>query len=142
MCYSDAYILVIGNITATGADANTRVVFQNCVPFTKYITHINDEHVDNADNLAIKMPMYNLTEYSDNYSGTLGSLWQFKRDEQNMNNWNPADVSTDDSTSFKYKSSYFKSPTADGNGVFKDVKIAVPLKYLSNFLEIFRDAID
>ena len=65
--YSDAYILVTGNITATGGDANTRVAFKNCAPFTKCITHINDEHVDNADNLDIIMPMYNLIEYSDNY---------------------------------------------------------------------------
>ena len=50
--------------TATGGDANTRVAFRNCAPFTKCITHINDEHVDNADNLDIIMPMYNLIEYS------------------------------------------------------------------------------
>ena len=131
--YSDAYILVTGNITATGGDANTRVAFKNCAPFTKCITHINDEHVDNADNLDIIMPMYNLIEYSDNYWDTSGSLWQFKRDEQNMNNGNPANVTTDDSSSFKYKSSFFKPLTAADNGVFKDVEIAVPLKYLSNF---------
>ena len=105
--YSDAHILVTGNITATGGDANTRVAFKNCAPFTKCITHINDEHVDNADNLAIILPMYNLIEYSDSYSDTSWSLWQFKRDEQNMNNGNPANVTTDDSSSFKYKSSFF-----------------------------------
>ena len=130
--YSDAYILVTGNITATGGDANTRVAFKNCAPFTKCITHINDEHVDNADNLDIIMPMYNLIEYSDNYSDTSGSLWQFKRDEPNMNNRNPSNVATVDSSSFKYKSTFFKSLRAADNGLFKDVKIAVPLKYLSN----------
>ena len=66
--YSNAYILVTGNITATGGDANTRVAFKNCAPFTKCITHINDEHVDDANNLDITTPMYNLIEYSDNYS--------------------------------------------------------------------------
>ena len=55
--YSDAFILVTGDITATGGDANTKVAFKNCSPFTKYETHINDEHVDNADNLDILMPM-------------------------------------------------------------------------------------
>ena len=55
--YSDAYILVIGDITATGGDANTRVGFKNCAPFTKCITQINDEHVDGADDLDIIMPM-------------------------------------------------------------------------------------
>ena len=63
-------------------------------------THINDEHVDNPVNLDIIMPMYNLIEYSDNYSDTSGNLWQFKRDEQNMNDGNPANVITADSSSF------------------------------------------
>ena len=58
-----------------------RVAFKNCEPFMKCITHINNEHVDNADNLDIIMPMYNLIEYSDSYSDTSGSSWQFKRDE-------------------------------------------------------------
>ena len=66
--YSDAYILVTGNITATGGDANTRVAFKNCAPFTKCITYINDEYVDNADNIDIAMSMYKLIEYSDNCS--------------------------------------------------------------------------
>ena len=77
--------------------------------------------------------MYNLIEYSDNYSDTSGSVWHFKRDEQNMNNGKPVDVITADSSSFKYKSSFFKTLEDDDNGVFKNVKIAVPLKYLSNF---------
>ena len=55
--YSDPYILITGHITAIGGDANTRVAFKNCAPFTKCITHINDEHVDNADNVDIIMPM-------------------------------------------------------------------------------------
>ena len=67
------------------------------------MTHINDEHVDNADNIDIIMPMYKLVEYSDNYLDTSGSLCQFKRDKQNMNNENPASVTTDDSSYFKYK---------------------------------------
>ena len=77
--------------------------------------------------------MYNLIEYSNSYSDTSGNVWQFKRDKQNMNNGNPARVTTDGSTSFEYKSSFFKALTADDIGVFEDVKIAVPLKYMSNF---------
>ena len=76
------------------------------------------------------MPMCNLIEYSDNCSDTSGSLWRFKRGEQNMNNGNPANVTTADSSSFKYRSSFFKSLTAADNGVFKNVKIAVPLKVI------------
>ena len=132
--YSDAYILVTGNITATGGDANTRVAFKNCAPFTKCITHINDEHVDNADNLDIIMPMYNLIEYSDNYSDTSGSLWQIKRDERRIKHAGNSDnISTANSRSLKYKSIFFKPLEVADNGVFKDMKIDVPIKYLSSF---------
>ena len=72
--YSDAYILVTGTITAAGGDVNTKVAFKNCGPFTVCITHINDEHVENARNLDIVMPMYNMIEYSENYSDTSGSV--------------------------------------------------------------------
>ena len=113
---------------------NTKVAFKNCAPFTKCVTHINDEHVDDVDNLDIAIPMYNLIEYSDNYSDSSGSLWHFKRDKSPVTNAeNPENFSVDNSSSFKYKSSFFKTLEADDNGVFKNVKIAVPLKYLSNF---------
>ena len=72
--------------------------------------------------------MYNLIEYSDNYSDTSGSLWNFKRDKI-INN---ADVTNDNnSPSFKYKASIIGN--AGNNGIKNEVKIAVPLKYLSNF---------
>ena len=73
--YSDAHILVTGDITVSNGDANTKVAFKNCAPFTKCVTHVNVEHVDNADDLDIVMPMCNLIEYSNNYSDTSGSLW-------------------------------------------------------------------
>ena len=111
--YSDAYIFVTGDITAAGGDANTRVAFKNCGPFTKCITHVKDEHIDGADNLDIIMPMYNLIEYSNNYSDTSGSLWQFKRDEKNINNGVPVNVNTTNSTSFKYKSSLWEYLVAE-----------------------------
>ena len=69
--YSDTYILVTGDITATDGNANTNVAFKNCAPFSKWVTHINDEHVNSANNLDIIMPMYNFIEYSDNYSDIL-----------------------------------------------------------------------
>ena len=72
--YSDAYILLTGDITATDGSENTRVAFKNCAPFTKCVARINDEHVDSANNLDIIMPMYNLIEYSDNYSDTSEGL--------------------------------------------------------------------
>ena len=89
--YLDAYILVTVNITATANNAATQVVFKNCAPFEKCRTEINETFVDEIDFINITMLMYNLIEYSDNYSDTSGSLWQFKRDEI-VNN---ADVSND-----------------------------------------------
>ena len=127
-------ITLTGDITATGGNANTKVAFKNCAPFTKFIANINDEHTDGAENLDIIMPMYNLIEYRDIYSDTSGSFWQFKRDESPVTNaGNPVNVSAANSTSFKYKSIFLKPLEAADNGVFKNLKIAFPLKYLSNF---------
>ena len=93
--YSDAYILVKGTITieGAGADAAARqaderdkvVAFKNCAPFTNCISEINDTQVDNAKDIDIVIPMYNLIEYSDNYAKTTGSLWQYFRDDPNDN---------------------------------------------------------
>ena len=78
--YSDAYILVIGDITATGGNENTKVAFKNCDPFTRCVTHINDEHVETAENLDTIMRMYNLIEYSDNYADSSGTLCRYSKE--------------------------------------------------------------
>ena len=72
--YSDAFILVFGNITVN-ADINTDVTFKNCAPFSTCIAKINDVFVDKASHIYTAMPMYNLIEYNDNYSDISGSLW-------------------------------------------------------------------
>ena len=109
---------------------------KNCAPFTKYNLEINDEHVDTAENLDIVMPMYNLIEYSDNYQDSSATLYQYKRDEPPENDA-VADLTDDDSSSFKYKIKLLGNVTrVAGNaaGVRRlNVKIVVPLKYLSNF---------
>ena len=74
--YADAYILVKGTIAITGAgdddaakrldEQNKGVTFKNCAPFTKCISSINNTDRDNAQDVDIAMPMYNLIEYSDN----------------------------------------------------------------------------
>ena len=131
--YSDAYILVKGTITieGAGADAAARqaderdkgVIFKNCAPFTNCTSEINNTQVDNAKDIDIVMPMYNLIEYSDNYPKTSGRLWQYYRDEPNNN--------LADSESFKFKVKITgKTPAADNE---KDVEIIVPVKYLINF---------
>ena len=86
--YSDAYILVKGTISvnntaAQGANVNNnnkKVIFKNCAPFTNCISEINNTQIDNAKNIDIVMPMYNLIEYSDNYANTTGSLRQYCKD--------------------------------------------------------------
>ena len=81
--YSDAYILVKGKITITGAGHDAAGI--HLAPFTNCISVINKTQIDNAKDIDIVMPMYNLIEYSDNYSKTSGSLWQHHRDEPNGN---------------------------------------------------------
>ena len=131
--YSDAYILVKGTITITGAGADAAarqvderdkgVAFKNCAPFTNCISEINNTQVDNAKDIDIVMPMYNLIEYSDNYAKTTGRLWQYFRDEPDDN--------LADSESFKSKIKITGKTPDDDNE--KEVEIMVPLKYLSYF---------
>ena len=129
--YSGPFILVTGNVTVTASN-NTDVAFKNYAPFSTCKTEINDVFIDEANHIYIAVPMYNLTEYGDNYSDISGSLWQFKRDEVPANN---ADLSTDNSESFRYKAILVgkTADAADGNSFVKNTKIVVPLKYLSNF---------
>ena len=99
------------------------VTFKNCAPFTKCISRINNTAIDNAQVFDIVIPVYNLIEYSDNYSKTSGSLWQYYKDDPNDN--------ITQSESFKSKIKITGKTPAAGNT--KDVEIIVPLKYLSNF---------
>ena len=64
---------------------NKGVIFKNCAPFTKCINRINNTDIDNAQDIDIVMPMYNLIEYSDNYSKTSRSLWKYYEDDPNHN---------------------------------------------------------
>ena len=137
--YSDAYILVKGIITlnntiAAGADANNtnkKVIFENCATFTNCISEINNTQVDNAKDIDIVMPMYNLIEYSDNYAKTSGSLWQCCLDIPAVNNNAIVDFTNNNLTdSFNFQVKITGQTGDDGT---KDVEIMVPLKYLSNF---------
>ena len=130
--YSDSHILVQGTITITGEgdDAAARqaderdkgVAFKNCAPFINCIGEINNTQVDNAKDIDIIMPMYNLIEYSNNYAKTTGSLWQYFRDKPNDN--------LADSESFKSEIKITGKTPNNGN---VEMEIMVPLKYLSNF---------
>ena len=125
-----------GNIKVADVTADTNVAFKNSAPFTRCVTHINDEHVESAENVDIIIPMYNLFEYSDIYANSSGKLYQLKTDESPMNNArNLLNVALDNSSSFKYKASLLRKATVadDDDRSSNNAKIVVPLKYLCNF---------
>ena len=152
--YSDAYILVKGiiivvNGVVNGVEneilrRNRPLILKNNAPFVSCMTKINNEFIEDADDLDIVMPMYNLLEYSKNYRKTIGSLYNYYRvelsDDNNPNNFPNTNVVN--SNAFEYKNkingnTYDVAAGAaghDANSVGKqDVELAIPLKYLGNF---------
>ena len=130
--FSDAYIVVKGDITLEGDnDANKRnknLAFKNNAPFINCISKINGVKIDNAEDLDVAMPMHNLLEYSKNYENyrkITGSLRNYYRDETS----NPL---SSNSKSFKYKTNIV-GKTPEDNNLLTNVKLVIPLKYLSNF---------
>ena len=137
--YSDAYVWVKGTITVTNPNSNAnfdrRLTLKNNTPFISCVSKINGELVENAEDLDIVIPMYNLLEYSKNYEKTSGSLFNYYRDEPNeaeVANENGAiNISIRNSKSFDYKTKIVGTLAA--NVLEKEVTIAIPLKYLGNF---------
>ena len=127
-----------GKITVTNPNKNAydkKLTLKNNAPFISCISKINGELIENAKDLDIVMPMHNLLEYSKYYRKTTGSLFNYYRDEPNSGGEgdgnNRKNYSIIGSESFKYKSSI--TGELEGNNTEKDTKIAIPLKYLSNF---------
>ena len=153
--YSDAYILVKGTITVTAPGVNNNannirdkrnrpVILKNNVPFVSFITRINSELIEVADDLDIVMSIYNLLEYSKNYRKTIGSLYNYYRDElsDDADNNNFDNIKVVNSNTFTYKNkiignTYNVNAGADGYEVNKngtqEVESAIPLKHLGNF---------
>ena len=150
--YVDAYILNNGTITVTanaGANnirdkKNRPLILKNNAPFVSYITKINNELIEDAEDLDIVMPMYNLLEYSKNYRKTIGSLHNYYRDElSNDDDDNNFDnVKVVNSNAFKYKNkitgnTYNVDAGAAGydanKNVTRAIELAIPLKYVGNF---------
>ena len=151
--YFDAYILVKGTITVNddvnGVEneilrRNRQLILKNNSPFVSCMTKINNEFIEDADDLDIVMPMCNLLEYSKNYRKTIGSLYNYYRDElsddNNPNNFLNTNVVN--SSAFEYKNkitdnTYDVAKDAEGHDANrvgkKDVELAIPLKYLGNF---------
>ena len=134
--YSDVKgTISVNNTAAQGAAANNtnkKVIFKNCAPFTNCISEINNTQIDNAKDIDIVIPMYNLIEYSDNYAKSTGSLWQYYKDipARDANDEIIAFDANNLTDSFKFKAKFTDQTEDDGT---KDVAIMVPLKYLSNF---------
>ena len=152
--YSDAYILVKGTITVTAPGVNNNannirdkrnrpLILKNNPPFVSCITRINGELIEDADDLDIVMPIYNLLEYSKNYRKTIESLYNYYRDEITTDdNDNFANINVVNSEAFKYKNkitgnTYNVDAGAPGYDVNKngtqEVELDIPLKYLGNF---------
>ena len=152
--YSDAYILVKGTITVTAPGANNGannirdkknrpLILKNNTPFVSCITRINGELIEDADDFDIVMPMYNLLEYSKNYRKTIGSLYNYYRDElTNDDNDNFNNRNVVNSEAFKYKNkitgnTFNVDVAVQGYDVNKngkqEIELAIPLKYLGNF---------
>ena len=153
--YSDDYILVKGTImvTATGVNNNANnirdkrnrpLILKNNAPFVSCITRINGELIEDADDLDIVMPIYNLLEYSKNYRKTIGSLYNYYRDElsDDADDNNFDNIKVVNSNTFKYKNkiignTYNVNADDDGYDVNKngtqEVELDIPLKYLRNF---------
>ena len=127
--FNDAYIIAKGNITLEGNnDVNKRnknLAFKNNAPFINCISKINGVKTDNAEDLDIVMPMYNLLQYSKNCRKTTGSLWNYYRDE-------PSNPLSSNSESFKYKTNIV-GKTPEDNDSLTNAKVVIPLKHLSNF---------
>ena len=135
--YSYAHIVAKGTIDLLAAAANENdkaeknVAFKNNAPFRSWISKINGTLIDNAEYFDKVMPMYNLLEYSQNYSMTSESSWSYFRDKTDNINDNASD-----GKSFKYKTKIIgKAPAqpgneGDANRPTLSVKATIPLKYL------------
>ena len=111
------------------------MALKNNAPFFSCVTRINNVLIDDCQDLDIVMPMYNLTSYSKNYQKTTASLWNYYRDEPNSGTQNNINYSIKDSKSFDYKKGLV-GKLEDNNIELENIKIAVPIKYLSKFLRI------
>ena len=138
-------MVVAGDVKLIGGNNATKFCFKNCSPFTRSVVHLNDIHIETDENLQLVMNHYKLIEYSDNYQDSVGSLYNFKRNEQALNAAGKIIVVTiDNSSSFKYNSNLLTGlATEDGAAganayrIYKNAQIVVPLKYISSF---FRSA--
>ena len=127
--YSDAYIVSKETNTIEEADNvayDKKLDFKNDAPFISCFSKISNTLIDNAEDLDIVIPMYNLIEYSKNYRKTTGSLWNYYKDKPNSGSEGDTNYSIKDSKSFDYKTS-ITGKLENNNLVKEDVEIVEPL---------------
>ena len=109
--FRDPYIVVKGTVTVTGRNSRSRknrpLAFKNNVSFSSCISKINNMLIDNAEDLDVAMPMYNLIEYSKNYRKATGTLWNYYKDEltDDTNDIHFLNKNAISSETFKYETS-------------------------------------
>ena len=128
--YNNAYILVRDDIITTKQNNSTPFLFKNYAPLSKCMTKIDGITIDYAEDLDLVIPMYNVIEYSSNYSDTTGRSWYDTKDVATNFDF---DIAKNVFKSFKYKDKLLESTVVDGNNSILNAVIAVPLKYLSFF---------
>ena len=109
-----------------------RLALKNNSPLFSCVTRINGNLVEDAQNLDIVMPLYNLPYNSKNYRKTTGSLWNYYRDEPNSGAEGNINYSIKDSEPFNYKTG-IAGKLQNNEDELENIKIVVPLKYLSKF---------
>ena len=92
----------VAEVAAGRGNNSIPVVFKNCAPLTNCISEISNTQIDNAKDIDAVMPMYNLIEYSDNYSKASGNFWQYNRDEPALNDAGALANFPGNSVSFKF----------------------------------------
>ena len=122
--------ITVAALAASGANNNIQVVFKNCAPFTNCMSIINNTQIDNARDIDAVMPMFNLIEYSNNYSKTSGSLWQHHRDELALTNAVALDNFSGTSALLEFKQKITNPTGDDDTNALQKMR---PLKYLSSF---------
>ena len=111
-----------------------KLAFKNNAPFINCFSKINGIKINNAEDLDVKMPMYSLLAYSKSHKKTTGSLRNYYRDEPNRDtDDNEVNYSIINSKSSDYKANFMENGVIQNNITKHNVKIVVPLKYLSNF---------
>ena len=149
--FNDAYIVVTGRINATNANIpndapppanipySRKLALKNSAPFFNCILKINNQSIEDAQDLNVVNPMYNLLYHSKNFRKTTGSFWNYYPDKPNSGYFD-GDIRErvfypiNNSESFDYKTKFVGNLPAGNNPKLPNIKIIVPLRNLSNFI--------